>query len=248
MNSDPTLDALWESAPSGGRPFRPEQGAEVLEPARRYLRHAIAPGTPLASAVRLRMHGELKLGRWFPFEGEQVIVRERGMIWRATVRAFGLPIQGFDRVLEGKGAQKWRLFGWIPLVSASGPDVSRSTAERMAAEFVWLPSVLCRPGAHWSINDNGTPTVELVVQGHTSTIEVRVDEKGAVQSTAMMRWGEADDGSFQSRPFGAVVEAERTFDGYTIPSELRVGWHVNTDRFASEGEFFRGIIDEATFR
>ena len=33
-------------------------------PVRRYLRYAIAEGTPLASTARLHMRGHIKLGRW----------------------------------------------------------------------------------------------------------------------------------------------------------------------------------------
>lgn len=67
---------------------------------RRYLAHAIAPGTPLAGAVRLRMHGEIKLRGWMPFTAEQVLHRGRGMIWRATVRRRGLWIRGDDRLVD----------------------------------------------------------------------------------------------------------------------------------------------------
>jgi hypothetical protein len=66
------------------------QGAEC------YLKHAIAVGTPLASAVRLRMHGQIKLKRWYPFFAEQVICWNRGFIWAAVVRMRGMQIRGSD--------------------------------------------------------------------------------------------------------------------------------------------------------
>lgn len=37
------------------------------EAVHRHLQAAIAPGTPLATSARLRMRGQLKLGRWLPF-------------------------------------------------------------------------------------------------------------------------------------------------------------------------------------
>ncbi|HEY2290488.1 MAG TPA: DUF6544 family protein [Thermoanaerobaculia bacterium] len=61
MSTQPTLDDLWNSALPATRTFDPAALAHLPEPARRYLTHAIAPGTPLASAVRLKMHGEIKL-------------------------------------------------------------------------------------------------------------------------------------------------------------------------------------------
>jgi len=44
---------------------------------------------------------EIKLMSWLPLTAEQVISWPRGMIWRATVRFYGLPITGFDRIVDG---------------------------------------------------------------------------------------------------------------------------------------------------
>ncbi|WP_347404216.1 DUF6544 family protein [Nodosilinea sp. P-1105] len=66
-NQKLSLDALWESAISQERVFSPNDVAHLPEAVRRYLEHTIAPGTVLASAVRLKMHGETKLKSWSPF-------------------------------------------------------------------------------------------------------------------------------------------------------------------------------------
>src|SRR4030088_1389364 len=84
MNSGPSLDDLWVSAPASPRGCLPNNVSPLPEPARRYLTHAIAPGTPLASAVRLRMHGEIKLKGWLPFTAEQVIRSDGDMLWQRT--------------------------------------------------------------------------------------------------------------------------------------------------------------------
>ena len=85
MNSGPSLDDLWVSAPPASRVWRPSEVSNLPEPARRYLTHAIAPGTPLASAVRLRMHGQIKLKSWLPFTAEQVIRSDGGMTSMASL-------------------------------------------------------------------------------------------------------------------------------------------------------------------
>ena len=43
--------------------FDPAAITGLPEPARRWLSHAIAPGTPLWSSVELTMNGQIKLGR-----------------------------------------------------------------------------------------------------------------------------------------------------------------------------------------
>ena len=85
------------------------------EPARRWLSHAIAPGTPLWSSVELTMHGQIKLGRWRPFTARQVLTPPDGYIWAARTRLAGLPVTGYDRLGSGGGEMRWRLMRLIPV-------------------------------------------------------------------------------------------------------------------------------------
>jgi len=87
------------------------------------------------------MHGEIKLKGWSPFEADEVIHWGRGLIWRAAVKMRGLTIRGGDAFADDQGIMRWKLFDLIPLVNASGPDITRS-AGRMNIESIWLPSAL----------------------------------------------------------------------------------------------------------
>ena len=243
-----SLDALWQSALSTGRSFSLEPLSGLPEPARRYLGHAIARGTKLASAVRLRMHGTIRLKGWLPFTAEQVIDWSRGMIWSAAVRMYGLPIRGSDRFLEGQGALRWKLLGLLPVMTASGPDIDRSAAGRLAAESVWLPSVLCGDDVSWIAEDRLHPRARLTIQGYTTDLTLAIDGEGRLETLHSERWGNPGSSRFESVDFGGSVEEEKTFSGYTIPTRLRIGWYFGTDRFESEGEFFRATIDDAVYR
>ncbi len=214
----------------------------------RYLRHAIAADAPPATSVRLAMRGELRLGRWWPFVAEETIDWPRAMTWRARVRMHGLPVRGFDRIVDGRADMLWRLFGVLPLVRASGPDIDRSTAGRLAAELVWLPGALAGPDVRWRDLDERRCEARFAVHGHPVALVLEVGPAGHLVSLALDRWGDPDRTGFRPCPFGALVEAERSFSGFTIPTRLRVGWHVGTPRFEPEGEFFRATIDDATFR
>ncbi len=248
MTRQPSLDELWNSGPNEVRRFQPDRLGGLPDVARRYLTHAITSGVPLASAVRLRMHGRIKLQGWFPFTAEQVICWQRGMIWRASVRMRGLPVRGFDRLVDGEGAMRWKLLGMIPVLKAEGPDVTRSAAGRLAAELVWLPSVLCGEASSWTAVSQSTLGVTVAVLKEPSELELRVANGGQLESVRLLRWGNPGGGNYQLHDFGAMVEEERTFGGYTVPSRLRVGWYLGSDRFESEGEFFRVTIDEAEYR
>lgn len=242
-----SLDELWSSTPSSHRIFDPSQISHLPEAARRYLEHSIAAGTPLALAVRLQMHGEIKLKGWFPFSAEQVIRWDRGMIWAASVKMYGLPVRGADRWLDGSGEMRWKLFGILPIVTASGPDINRSGAGRINIESLWLPSALCCDEVAWTASDALHPHARFTAHGETAELDYALEAHGRLEALQMTRWGNPDGGEFRYASFGGFVEQDDTFDGYTIPTRVRVGWNFGAAEFESTGEFFRATIDEAAF-
>lgn len=248
MNAFQALDKLWDEAPPAEQRFDAGNLGALPEPVRRYLGRAIAPGASLASAVRLSMHGEIKLKTWCPFTAEEVIRWDRGFVWRAHVRFKGLPIIGSDSLLDGVGATRWALFGIIPIAKGSGADITRSAAGRMNIETIWLPSILSGEDVFWRAADLMQIHAGFEAQGEKAELDMMIDEAGRLRSVLMPRWGNPNGGAFGVYPCGAFVDEEQYFDGYTIPSRLRVGWHFGSERFAREGEFFRATIDHARFR
>jgi hypothetical protein len=70
------------------------------------------------------------MGNWHSFTATQVIQWRRGMIWAASVDFFGLPVEGWDRIIDGEGEMRWKLLGLIPVMTASGPQITRSALGR----------------------------------------------------------------------------------------------------------------------
>jgi len=86
------------------------------------------------------------------------------------------------------------------------------------------------------------------VQGERAELDFTLDQTGCLKTFKLPRWGSPDGAEFRYVDFGGILEKEGTFCGYTIPTRLRVGWYFGTERFESEGEFFRGTIDDAIYR
>ena len=232
----------------GGERFDPEAVDELPEVARRYLRHAIEPGTPLARRVDLRMSGQFNLGGrlgWVPFSATETIAIDRGFLWEATVTApAGLRLSGADHYVDGTGGLRFSAWGVLPIARASGPAVDRSSAGRFLAESFWLPTAfLPRNGAEWEGIDESRARVVVPESGTIEPLTLEIDESGALRSveTMRVRGEQPDEGPI---PFGGVVADERTWDGYTIPSRVRAGWRLGTDRAE---ELFRATIEEASF-
>jgi len=248
MAKQVSLEELWNTTARSESIFEPGQVAGLPKGAQRYLLHAISAGIKLASAVHLRMHGEIKLRGWLPFTAEEVLHRDRGFIWAASVPFHGLPIRGFDRLLDGEGVMKWKLAGILPVTTASGPDITRSAIGRFQAESVWLPSMLFHDDVLWTAQDALHAHGHFMVRGEPAEIDVVLDGQGRIITLKLPRWGNPDGSDYRNVEFGMIAEEERTFDGYTIPARIRAGWYFGSGRFQSEGEFFRATIDEAEYR
>jgi hypothetical protein len=234
----------WESLVPDHAPdqtFVPAMVSTLPEAAQRLLLHAIAPGVPLWRSVELRMRGEIRLGRWRRFTARQVLTPGVGFVWAATAKFYGLPVSGYDRYNAGTGAMRWRLLGVVPVLTATGPDITRSAAGRLAAEAMFVPTTFDL--ASWA--DGPTPDVARRtwrVGDHQDAVDLQVASDGTLRAVTMQRWGQAGKAPAQRRPFGVSMLAEHRLTGLAIPVRFTGWWDTPGD-----GDFFRAEITAAAF-
>lgn len=216
------------------------------EVVRRWLGRALAVGTPLGGAVQLQMHGQIRIGgEWRPFDADQVLAPPTGFIWAAATHMGGLPVTGFDRYTDHTGEMRWKLMGLVPVITATGPDITRSAAGRLAVEIVLAPT--CFAAARWQATEDPNVARGSFMFPHgVEQMELRVAADGQLRSVSMMRWGDPDgNGTFARHPFGVELSHSETFpDGLTVPTTLRGGWGWGTDHWEA-GEFFRARVTDA---
>ncbi|MFI7643964.1 DUF6544 family protein [Nonomuraea sp. NPDC049400] len=231
----------------GASTFDPAAANLLPEPARRWVIRAIAPGTPLLRAVVLSMHGTIRLGSWRRFHATQVLLPMEGFAWCASAYLGILPVHGFDRYRAGAGEMRWRLLDTFPMMSAAGPDITRSAVGRLACEFVLAPAAALDPRVGWKALDERHAVATLPIGSDDYDVILSIAPNGRLESVTMHRWGNPDKGAYREHPFGVVCEGETSFDGFTIPEGIRGGWWPWTTRWA-DGEFIRFTIDDALFR
>jgi hypothetical protein len=246
------VDGIWQSleATSTHQIFTEDMVSDLPAPARRYLLHAIRPGTPLMSSVSLEMRGTMRLKpgqEWMPMKARQIIAPPKGFVWRAEAGDGLMRFSGGDHYANGSGRVRFWLWGVIPLVRQEGPDVSRAALGRMVCETIWLPSsLLPQHGVKWEALDDESAQATMKIGEETVTLDLFIEPDGRLREIRILRWGnQTEDGSFGYIPFGGQIQEERAFGGYTIPSKVGVGWFIGTDRYF---EFFRARIEDAVFR
>jgi hypothetical protein len=148
-----------------------------------------------------------------------------------------------DQFLDGVGFMDIRLrpplrrLPALKLLHAENDDVARSGAGRAALEGVWVPGAL-RPerGVSWHAESDDLIVATWDVPPERPELRISVAPDGAVRSYSALRWHDRKSGYL---PFGAVVHAERSFAGVTIPSLITAGWGYGTQKWAP---FFKGEV------
>lgn len=207
--------------------FDPDRVASLPEPARRYFRSAIQPGTPLLPVAVIEMKGQFGLGskadpRYQSMDARQILAAPQGFVW--TMRTTGgMPFTGSD---SGRWT-RFRLFGLVPVARVGGtPDHARSAFGRYVSEAViWSPAALLPgPGVTWSEVDADTARVTLRHGDLTQAVDVALDVEGRPKVVSFERWTNANpEKDFRLQPFGAVLSNFRTVGGYRLPFHVEAG-------------------------
>lgn len=211
--------------------FEPEMIAGLPEPARRYFRFAIAPGTPLRTVAIVEMGGRFGLGgkeshRFHPMRAREILAPPHGFVWIAKIGSGLFRMSGSDALTDDKAWTRFWLLGAMPLVRASGTaNLARSAVGRAIGEALWVPAALLPvSGVAWEPIDADRARAVLNVRGDLHAVELTVASDGRPLSIVLDRWSDANrERIFRWQPFGATVEAVGTFGGYTVPTRISGG-------------------------
>jgi hypothetical protein len=126
---------------------------------------------------------------------------------------------------------------------ADDENTTCAAAARGAAESIWVPaSLLPVRGACWRAAAEDHIVVTVSVPPEKPEVHLRIDERGAVRSVCVQRWGKVGQADYGYIPFGGEVAAEGRFGDTVIPTALEVGWWYGTPRY---NPFFRATISNA---
>jgi hypothetical protein len=243
------INKIWHtlSTSTPTKIFTEELITDLPAPVQRYFSHAITPGTPLATGVKLTMEGKFRASqdKWLRMQGEEILTA-KGFVWKAVIGSGLFHLKGADYYYHGAGKVEFNIWGLIPFVNEANADTTRSSIGRCGGELFLLPSALLpQQDVLWQAIDNDTIQASFQIDGEIVNLTLLIDENGKVLQAKLPRWGnQTKDKTWSYIPFGGKFTAETNFDGFTIPTEIIAGWYVETDGYY---EFFQATIKQAEF-
>lgn len=224
--------------------------AGLPEPAQRFFRFAIAPGTPLSTVTVFEMEGELGLGTkadpgYRPMTARQVLAPPHGLVWRLKAGV----ITGSDAALPETSWTRFWLFQGLPVVRvAGGEDHRRSAFGRVVAEAAfWTPAALLPSASvRWEERGPDVARATVTANGYSQWVDITVGPDGAPLSVMIERWSNANaDKVWRLQPFGGTLSDYRDFGGFRVPTRVEGGNMFGTpDYFA----FYKVRVTEMAFR
>ncbi|MEM1430988.1 MAG: DUF6544 family protein [Pseudomonadota bacterium] len=225
-----TREAARLRAASPRRPaaFALSMVSDLPEPAQRYFRFSIAPGTVLHTVAELHMQGRFSLGqkddpKYMEMTARQILAPLEGFVWAADMRMGAIPLSGSD---SGGWTRFW-LAGVVPVARQGGnPDHARSAFGRQVAEAAfWCPAALLpSPVVTWAAVDETTARVTLRRGDLEQAVDITVDVDGRPTRVVLQRWSDANPARvFRLQPFGGDLSEFREVQGFRLATHVEAG-------------------------
>lgn len=216
--------------------FDPAVLAELCEPARRFFRYAITPGTPLYTVANITMAGQFGMGtkaapNYLAMNATQTLAFPEGFVWAMSARRGLFCVSGSDT----ESWTRFWLMGLLPVARLGGnADHRRSAFGRYVAEAVfWTPAALLPgPGIHWEQVGEHCARVTVSHRGLVQSVDLTVAPDGQPTQVCFDRWSNANpDKVYRLQRFGGYLSECREFAGFRLPARVEAGNNFGTDEY-----------------
>lgn len=209
-----------------------------------YLRKSIPTRYPYIHSMRLKQEGTFATApgaAWMPFVADQYFtVDPPGLIWSAKVY-LQKPLAWIrvrDKYLSGAGNMYIRPWSAVTIGDDSGDKIDNGAFIRWMGEAFWFPtSVLSLPGTTWETLDEKRVKITMTDQAITASLILHFDENGDICYFESNDRYMGNDAVTPTHWF-ARVHRYATFDGVRIPSQIDVGWTLDSGEYI----YWRGTI------
>ena len=157
-------------------------------------------------------------------------------------KMFGIPFQGYDYYMNGKGGMKGVLAKFVTLFDQTGPAMNKACLITYLAEAFFLPEALLKEFITLKQVDEHSVEATITNKGVTATGIFHFNDAYEMTSFTTNDRGQiAPDGSIEYTPWEAQCENYKTYsDGIKRPTVFRAVWKNKDGDFV----YFDGKISK----
>ena len=139
----------------------------------------------------------------------------------------GIPFQGLDSYLGGKGRMKGVIGKCIEIFKIQGPKMDQACLVTWLAEAIMLPVNFLENDMIWEEITKTHVKVTFTHQSMTVSVEYKFNTKGElVEIYALGRGMTLDDGTIKEYPWSVYFDGYRQYGDYYLPAICQVVWHL----------------------
>ncbi len=225
--------------PVAAPPITEQDLAHLPRPVQRYLRMAGVVGQPHVRNMRVLMRGRIRSGPadpWMPFTAEQhSFFDEPSRLFYMDASRVFVPIQGLHRYVGSAAAMRVKAAGLVPVVTASGPEMTRAETVTMFNDMCLMaPATLVDPAIRWEGEDGSTVAAAYTNAGHTIRARLVFSDAGELIDfwSDDRRQASAGGQALRSVRWSTPVGRYRAFGAVRLMSGGDARWHEPAGEYA----------------
>lgn len=196
------------------------------EPVQRYLSYAHVVGKETIRTVRLKQQGSMRQQpgqKWLPLVAEQYFTTNPpAFLWHCTIQPFPLgSISATDRFSDGHGNMLVKLWSFITLGDARGPEMDQGELQRYLPEMSWFPTAWLSDYIQWQAIDAQSVKVTIRHRSVTASAVLHVNEQGQLTHVTAQRYME-EHGHYKLEPWSVQVKVYQEVSGMCIPAKYSI--------------------------
>ena len=135
-----------------------------------------------------------------------------------------------------------KLWSFIALGDARGPEMDQGELQRYLGEMVWFPTAWLSDAIEWQAIDIQSVKATIRQQDVTATAVLHVNEQGQLTHLTADRYM-SEHGHYRLEPWSVHVQQYYEVSGMWIPTKVEVTWHLASGDFT----WFRVEITEIEY-
>lgn len=238
-----SVKELAASTPDQPDTVSPTDLAGLPEPVRCWMEQVGVVGQPRAHHFSATWQGRIRGGAdedWMEFTARQVNfagttdASEPARFFLMDATRGGLPVDVLHSFHDGEASMRVRFLSLIPLVSKSGPDMTRAETVTLLNDMALMaPAALLDADIEWTQLGERSVRARYTVGSNTVEADLEFDGNcNLVDFVSEDRLAATPDGGMTAQPWSTPLDNHRDFGPYHLPSSGEAIWDAPDGSYA----------------